>query len=340
MKQKGVTLIEMLLIIALFASVFAMLIIVAPQQTDETRRTKTTLQMQQILNAGLAYYIVNGKWPSVLADLQNNGFLPPTAVSLQNSWGGKYGITAQAQNKLYAYTSVVNNANAQLIAGKLPGSFVADQAGATATPTPNQGGCPGGTGCTYVVASVEIPGQNLSNATSATFSSVYHSGACIPAPLCPVDKNGKQLVQEILVIPVSVSGVYSDPSGSCSNPYDYSKCNQINVLPISSYTARAIGDANGNPVKYPSSLIQSCDNSGPAPCYATAPSNPADPTSVTEVPPGQYWRACLYVTTEQGTITPVTTTWVQGQAMGTVLAVTRCSVPSENLGASFTVWQK
>lgn len=345
---QGVTLIEILLVLAISAMIMVAFVGFIQQRTDEMRRARATMQMEQILNAGLAYYVAFNNWPQQISDLTSNGFLPAATFTMQNPWGGQFQVQSVANGMFYVTTNVVTLANAQVVAGRLPLAFVADQNGAQpATPPPTPGSCtstPLGSNCTYVVSSVNIPAQNLNNATSVSFASVYHSGACVPAPVCPVDSKGNTMVPQILVIPVSVSGVavdpttykYCDSSGQCSTNcndiFDYTKCQQINVYGISSYTANAIGDQKGAPINYTGNNMPTCDGTGMSNCLADQNVN---------VPNGPYWRVCLYVNTERGQVNPSQGNgWVQGQAMGSVIAVTRCGPNNEPVGAQFQVWQR
>lgn len=332
--QLGVTLIEILLILVIIASVMATMVAIVPQRSDEMRINKATAQIQQILNAGLSYYFVKGQWPQasspdqVITTLQTAGFLPgkvaaTSQIPINNPWGNPYNAWANTygkvpggtstvevpsqvpQSKFYVYTDVSTNANAQLIAGRLPGSFVTDDNG-----TKTLSACTNAN-CFYVVSSVDLPGQNLSNASSINFGSIYHSGACVPVPSCPTDKYGKQLTPQIFVIPVGVSG---------SN--DVASTSSINVYPISSFTALAYGP-NTSP------QIPSC-------------SPPHTPTHClldngTPLLTGTYWRVCLYVTTKKGAVSP--TDIPSGQAMGNILALTRCAPDNENIGSHSIIWQ-
>lgn len=328
-KQIGVTLLEILLVLAIAATIMVMFIGYVQQRTDETRRARAAIQMQQILNAGLSYYVANGNWPADIAELQTKGFLPPNPIG--NPWGGAYQIKS-SKPLLYVTTDVKSVPNAQVLVGRVPLGFVSDNI----DDPPTQGVCttsPLPAACTYAVGAVNIPGQNLNNATAVSFSGVYHSGACVPAPECPVDKDGNTMVPQILVIPTGVSGVNQDPIANCPDRFDYSKCTKIDVNPMSSFTANAYGDG-GNPVK-PVDLavkqIRRCDDaSKTAPCYRSTSSN---------ITTGQYWRVCLSVTTDKGLVIPdATQGWVHGQAMGNILAITRCAVKNEDQGSEFQIW--
>lgn len=346
--QKGVTLLEILLVLVISSIIMVMIIGFLQQQTDEMRRSRVTNQIIQILNAGLAYYVANNAWPQTIDDLVTGGYLPassgcyPTNIFSCNPWGSPF-ITLNYTTMLYVTTNVSTPQDASSIAGRVPFGFVADSSSGVYGPTPpTPGQCttlkpP----CKYVVASVNIPAQQLNNAATLSFASIYHSGACVPAPVCPQDKNGKTMTPQIFVIPLSVSGVYDDPTAiknNCKDPADFTTCFNINAFPLTSYTAFAIGKSStdGSPVPYTKGIttISNCDGSTPANiCLNTSSTDEINTSGIS------YWRVCLSVSTEKGLIKPIGTNWAQGQAIGTVLAVTRCMPANEDVGAKFEVWQ-
>jgi len=72
-KVTGFTLIEMLLVLIIVSMIIYMGLGYLQQRTVQIRMDRTSLQMQQILNAGMAYYIANSTWPANLACLQGVG---------------------------------------------------------------------------------------------------------------------------------------------------------------------------------------------------------------------------------------------------------------------------
>lgn len=344
-KNIGMTLIEMLLILAVASSILTMILTYSTEKMEELRRDRASLQMEQILNAALAYYVVYGQWPNdavgnAPASLQGTGtalssggaFLP--ATTLNNPWGNLYTIAQYPSNPddtssgYYTYvnsptfsisTVMPNALEAQLVADRLPY------------------GRTSGTGNKTVTASVSIPGQNLNNARSVNFAQVYSSGACVPVPACPAyitpsssftSSSTQSMVPSIFVLPVQVNGTYYAPGTALS--------------PIAGYTAYAIGPGdvttNGN------TTLASCDGtiSTNAPCYES--SGTQIPT--TKNPAGKYYRVCLAIQTHQGAVAPTTNAW--GVASGSVLAITRCVPPSgdpvttsgEQIGTQFNVWSQ
>jgi prepilin-type N-terminal cleavage/methylation domain-containing protein len=323
MKQnrQGFTLIEMLLVMVVVSMLIVMGMNYYQQKVQEMRVDKATAQLQQILNAGLSYYVANGTWPTDLACLQGTGggtctqaYLPAT---LKSPWGTDYVALATTTN-FYAYTSVTAasnataNSTAMTIAGRLPLGYVANAV--TATP-PTAAACSGNT-C-YVVSSVNIPGQNLNNATAVNFAGLYHHGACVPVPVCPVDRSGNTMIPSIIVVPAQISGT-NDPSSS-------------NVYPISSFTAYATA---------PATQPQNPDNCDRADRYVagasadcTSSANSAGPAA------NAYWRVCVQVVTEKGDLRDTRASdpnpWGQD---ATVAAFTRCAISNESSGSTFSVF--
>ena len=113
-------------------------------------------------------------------------------------------------------------------------------------------------------------------------------------PNCPAGTTA-----QLLLTPVQVSGTYDGdtPSG------------QPNVYPISSFVAYPKGPSAGNP--------PACVSGGPTPACTGGSGN-------------GYWRACMQVVTEQGTVT--SSGWYQYQAL---MAATRCSITGEPAGSAW-----
>ncbi|MBV9576287.1 MAG: prepilin-type N-terminal cleavage/methylation domain-containing protein [Gammaproteobacteria bacterium] len=311
---KGFTLIEMLLVLVVVSILIWSSVGYIQQRMQQARIDKTTAQMQQILNAGLSYYVANGSWPPTVSCLQGSGgggcsgstvYLP---TSITSPWsGGAYNVYSST-SLFYVYTTVttltaVNSGNiARIIAGSLPLAYVS-----AAVPPAAATSC--GTGVTMcnVITSVNIPGQNINNARSVNFAGLYHHGACVPVPTCPVDASGNTMTPQVMVVPVSVSGV--------------NDANTSNVYPISSFTAYATGPAANPPA---------CASTG-----ATQTACSATYTSST------YWRACMQVVTEKGDVSVTNTGTTGANIWGskvTLLAITRCAVNNEPSGSPFTIY--
>jgi prepilin-type N-terminal cleavage/methylation domain-containing protein len=320
MKQwavQGFTLIEMLLVMTIISAFIYASIGYVQQRTLDLKIDRTAAQMQQVLNAGLAYYVSNQQWPSSVAVLQAGGYLP---ASLANPWGTTPSYTLSNTSALLRVavtlpSSLVDQtAIGAILAGKLPlaaSSTVVTPPICPPLPAP----CPPPTSQTTVTASVNIPGQSLNNATAVNFTGIYHNGACVPVPNCPTLPSGAAMVPSISVAPASVSGM-NDGS--------------TDVYPISSFTAYATG---------PTNYVNGSGAGGPPACSSDASNNTACYSNVaggSTVATGRYWRVCLQVVTEKGSVRWQSTT---GQ-YATVTALTRCSVPTENVGSSMGVFQQ
>jgi prepilin-type N-terminal cleavage/methylation domain-containing protein len=328
-KAAGFTLIEMILVLVIISIIVVMSLNYMQQKAEATRIDRTALQIQQILNAGLAYYVVHTSWPpnaNGIQQLQTENFLP-ASIKIQNPWGSDY-FTVQGPQAgpsgnttspilLYVYTGIAGSGTtatasgvANVIAGKLPMSFTTsvNPNGNVPTMTP----CTAATPTCYVVASINIPGQNLNNASAINYAGVYHPGACVPAPPCPLTS----MIPEVILVPTSVSGM-SDSS------------NNAKVYPIESFTAFP-SDPNGP------TLISG--TAAPSQCPGSTVQIPCTPFAGTQPPASantKYWRICLNIMTANGPVNGATNQWAQ-QAF--VAAFTRCVPANEFQGSNLTVW--
>lgn len=341
-RQKGFTLLEVMLVLGIVGGIMVLAINYGTRQVAQQRLDKTALQMQQILNAALAYYTAYGSWPvpggtctfasnstsnsttpSDLSTLRTAGYLPSSVSN--NAFGFPYNVACDnvTGGVFYVITSLNSAANALIVAGEMPISYLSDQYG-------NQSASG-----LYVTAQVTTPGQNLNNARSVNFAGVYHHGACVPVPVCPgynaaasppACTSGTNCLQpQIMVAPASVSGV--------------SDSNATNAYPITSFTAYALGPKTA-------STLNGCPSVVPP---ATTPSSPVTPCTwgtngipngSQSSPTGLYWRVCLQVVTGKGIVSSTNTgsgaaAWGQYVSM---IAITRCTPPREPFGSDFTVF--
>ncbi|MDR3490510.1 MAG: type II secretion system protein [Gammaproteobacteria bacterium] len=334
-KLNGFTLLEMLLVLVIMSAVLMMIVNYGTQRMAQFKRDKTALQMQQIINAAMNYYINNGKWPvdweyndeflfqtPLMGTYLPNALFPnmgadlyPTATA--NFTGTNRFIVHYDTTGYTVQAPVPTVIEAQLIAGMLPGGFVRTDSNGT-----------------FAAATVSIPGQNLNNARSINYAGVYSSGGCVPAPVCPGN-----MKPSIIVAPVGVSGVYDTPS--CSSASDPTSCSNVNITPLSSFTAFARGGqgANGAPVPDNTNLLD-CAIYNPTPQGCNNPwgnGTAYTALSATDDSATKYWRVCLAVITEKGRIVPSAAN--QGRLMGSVMAITRC-VPNNEapVGSAINVW--
>jgi general secretion pathway protein G len=342
LKQIGFTLLEMLLVLVIMSSILGLLINISTHKVDQLKRDKAALQMQQIMNAALTFYISNGRWPvnngtcpsgnnqgetlNNTQALQTGGYLP--AASTNNPWGGAYFLNCNTTNGVNFFTVTTNAvtvANATTLAGSLP---IATRVAAGDTNFP---------GGTFVTSQVTVPGQNLNNARSVNFAGVYHSGACVPTPTCPPG-----MIPDIVASPMSIAGVTDAPTGCnnanppvCSNPVAY---------PISAFQISVQGPAEATDIDGP----PMCDGSGNlAPCYSDIATGSNAWVKLTT---GTYWRVCLRVYTSNGEVivdsTGSNAPGVSSNAssiywasiMGSVAVQTRCVPNGEAGGSRINVW--
>jgi type II secretory pathway pseudopilin PulG len=317
----GFTLLEMLLVLVIMSSIILMFLNFTTQKATETQRDLTVMQVDQVLNAGMSYYIGNGAWPitcgtsgdtalsstSPLSTLQPHYI--PSALN-NNPYGHGYVLTCSLPNAggvFYVFTQVDTAINALIIAGRLPLSYITTLSDATsATPPTQASGCstvPPAATCTVVVSSVNVPGQNINNARSTNFAGVYHNGGCVPVPNCP-----SNMTPEIFVSVAQIMGT-NDATSTGSSP---------NVYPITNFTAYATGGTG----------------SGTTPLDCSGSGNPACSGTVSNT---DYWRACVSVGTEDGAVTSGsgTTSWGQWQ---TLVAFTRCAPTNEPAGSPTSAW--
>src|SRR5258708_34066525 len=87
--MKGFTLVEMLLVATIISLIIYAGFSYFQQRTLQMTINRTSMQMQQILNAGLAYYVANSTWPVAavstatnLSTLQGAGFLPNKTIMI------------------------------------------------------------------------------------------------------------------------------------------------------------------------------------------------------------------------------------------------------------------
>jgi type II secretory pathway pseudopilin PulG len=346
-KITGVTLIEIMLVTVIIGIILYSSMNYYQQKAFQMRIDRTSMQMQQILNAGLSYYVANGKWPvttpataTTLSTLQTNNYLPNTSIVSPFN-GASYTVATDAsKNLFYVYVGITNSnsasaiSTARVIAGTLPLSYTS---GSAAAPPLASTACvaaaaPASTTC-YVVAAVNIPGTNLNRAGAVNYAGLYKHGGCVPVPVCPVDAGGTKMTPQIMVVPVSVAGA-SDSSASVTAG------SPLNVYPISSFTAYALPaakDASGNPIPL-TNAPPACQKSTAAATPDCTDTNNSDDISTSTY----YWRVCLQVITTQGDVQDTNKTindpkYDYGSNVS-LMAITRCAQTGEPQGTKFTIY--
>lgn len=304
MKMSGFSLIEMLLVLVIVGVLILTVGNYMQLRMDQMKTDKASIQMQQILNAGLAYYVNVGSWPQTIACLQGDTadgadctvrYLPDPITS---PFGDVYRVKGAAGNgPFYVWTKIPAGttaaAKAKTIAGVLPLGYDS-----------TTGGSPPSTGnpCTVgvaaacrVVSSVNVPAQAFDNNRGyLNFAGLYRNGGCVPVPTCP-----NNTTPQVFVMPVQITG---------------SVTNDNYAYPISSFTAYARGPAapGAVPACY-NSVARACTDAG--------------------VTAAQYWRVCgSYSTQVGGDVAP---DWALRSSF---VAVTRCSPNTESRGSAFSVY--
>ena len=334
--RKGFTLIEMMLVMVIVSMFIFMGVGYVQQRAVAQRIDITTLQLQQLLNVGLSYYVSNGSWPySTATQITSGGpskLRPnyiPTGTMVASPFGGQYGVTSVTTSKppvsslFYAYvpitmsTSSVATSYAKIIAGRLPMGYIADSAPSGSNSVPAAVTTCSSTTC-YVIAAVNIPGQNLNNASAVNFAGTYNHGGCVPAPTCPVDANGNTMQPQIMLAVTGVSGV--------------NQASNTNVYPISSFTAY---------------VSQSAPSANPANCYnpywggSTNAGTNCATTNTTyndgSIAPNGYWRVCMQVVTMNDDVSNSNGGAYWGNNVK-ILAFTRCAINNEPAGSTFNVY--
>lgn len=343
-KVKGVTLLEVLLVLAIASSLLVMMLNYTTQKASESRRDKTVLQIQQILNAAMSFYLNNSYWPldgataantncdqakwsKIPSDFLQPNYLPKTLLT--NPYQSNYQFTCNKTGTFFVTTATKDETDAAIIAGRLPMGYRSDTiADGAVPPVACTSTSSTGTKCVNIVASVNIPGQNLNNARSVNFASVYYSGSCVPAPNCP-----PYMRPDIMVMPAAVTGINAPPTcsgGTCSGP----------IYPLNSFTAYARGgDASGTAAS-PSPGPFSCQQNVSQTCKLNQAGDPIPTTDGSK-----YWRVCLSVNTEMGKVDPgssgSSSSIDQGKMMGSLIAITRCvpNMGAESPSGSIDVYQ-
>lgn len=262
--SNGVTLLEVLLVLVILSALILFGIQYIQERARQSRLNRASLQVQQILNAGLAYYVSQGMWPVTPAGetatsqlgAGTPNIVPAYLPALNSPWNTPYLVSA-TNTLFFVKVQVTSDSEALVLAGRLP------MAKAVAT---------------EVTASENIPPLILNKLTNVSEAGIYRNGACIPTPDCPVNPAGVATPPLIEVMPASSTGL--------------SDSNVTNGYPLISFTAFAVG-----PVDTAFGGPPSCNNSADTStaCYANTWGGAL-------LPAGTYWRVCMDVVTSKGKV--------------------------------------
>jgi prepilin-type N-terminal cleavage/methylation domain-containing protein len=298
----GFTLIEMMLVLVIISSIMGMLANFTTQQTARIIRDRATVQIQQILNAGLAYYVNTGTWPnyntsSFTCPSSSLSTLVPTYLPTMNNpyvAQGPYTISCSAGGVLFNVSlTTSSSAEASVLAGMLPMGTASGS---------------------IVTASVNVPGQNLNNARSVNQAGVYHNGACVPVPNCPGATSGSTAMSPSIY--VAAAQVMGTNDSASSNP---------NLYPLTGFTAYAVGGTSTTPPQCPPLT----GNASCSPPFGTTSQNYWRVCIDVSTTAGDL------PSNASGTGGTGNNSWARFQ---TLLAVTRCVPSSSNEGDTIGTW--
>lgn len=190
-KIKGVTLLEMLLVIAVTTTLMVGTLSLVRNKAANVKNDKAVLVMQQWLQAAISYYVVNQGEAKQGVDLKSilvqKSFMPPNVD--MNPWGKAYDV--YLTGKTIIVSTTVPESQAKIIQGNLPYT-------PEAKPTEQAN----------VVLAAPVP---VPDAAAIQYSDIVagtqRNYATVPAPICP-----DEMTPEIFTVPVMYS------SGDISYP--------------------------------------------------------------------------------------------------------------------------
>lgn len=188
---KGVTLLEMLLVIAVTTTLMVGTLSLARNKAANVKNDKAVLVMQQWLQAAISYYVVNPGDVEQGVDLKSvlvqKKFMPPEVD--MNPWDKPYDV--YLKGKTIIVSTTVPDSQVKVIQGNLPYTPAAK---------------PAEQGSVILAAPLPVP-----DATAIQYSDIVagtqRNYAIVPAPNCP-----DEMTPEIFAVPVMYS------SGKISYP--------------------------------------------------------------------------------------------------------------------------
>lgn len=137
-KQRGLTLVELMVVVAVMAVLAAIAYPLYTNQTQKARRADAKVALETIALAQERYYTINGSYAAALSSLQVSG-----DIQGGNSDEGYYTIAAPTLSgggQGFSVTATVNSSGAQAGDASNCGSYTIDQLG-TKTATGSASNC-------------------------------------------------------------------------------------------------------------------------------------------------------------------------------------------------------
>lgn len=123
-KIKAFTLIEILMVISIISVITMFGFTMEQKYAQRVKVTRTANQLQQILEAGVAYYGDNRVWPAYSPDLDVNFRKYLAFDNLKNPWDLDYKYSSSGQGNKFQVTTVLPSVYlAQQVAALLPSSY-------------------------------------------------------------------------------------------------------------------------------------------------------------------------------------------------------------------------
>jgi len=273
--QRGFTLIEILLVIAVIAVIASLAILTYRGHSQTTRIEKSALELQQVLEAALAYNADQAQWPANNSALPSctptaaantfvNGYLPNARTT--DAFGANYCWSkAGTSDRLFWVAIPVpgnDQAMAKRIAARLPNAIITSDPTSATMPA-----CVDNATC-YVRSEVAQPGLTTSNVTHE-YVATSGSYTCSKTQGCNA---ATQHVTFKACAPNTTPHIYGAPTrfqlptpGSADDPGFILK--EVST----SGSCNATPDASGN---------QSCDMTVNVSICATSPSTACVATNI------------------------------------------------------------
>jgi type II secretory pathway pseudopilin PulG len=191
-KQRGFALLEVALAVIIAASVFLATIEFLDISTHRASAQRIGQEINEIFNAAISYYLVNGdSWPQSMQDLVDAGLLPKKPT---NPWSYPYKVdNADSTVKKTDWTlgTCLPNSVATNLAALLPFGTIADS---------TQDNC-GTTAASIKYVTTKI-NQTIGGQKDNLSIVMVKSGDRVGAPACPI-AGGKQYEPHIYLLPAA-----------------------------------------------------------------------------------------------------------------------------------------